>query len=169
MIFAWSIAMNKKETKEFKTIPLSKKAREAKEFFETGGTFKDLQEMSDDSMESIYAVAYNLYTNKKYEEAIKIFQFLCFYDHYNNKYYLGLGSCFYMMGEYERSLEYLGFATVLNKDEVKSMLYAGKCHLQLKNKENAKVAFEAVINWAKDNPDCAEDKKIAAQLLSVLG
>ncbi|WP_257276070.1 hypothetical protein [Endozoicomonas sp. SESOKO4] len=31
------------------------------EFFGKGGTFKDLKNMSDDAMEAIYSVAYNLY------------------------------------------------------------------------------------------------------------
>lgn len=119
-------------------------------------------------MESIYAVAYHLYMNKKYDDAMKIFQFLCFYDHYNSKYYLGFGSCLYMQGDYERALDYLGFATILNKDEMTALLYAGKCHLKLNNKEHAMLAFQAVVDWAGDNPACTADKKAAEKLIDIL-
>ena len=48
------------------------------EFFGKGGTFKDLKNMSEDAMEAIYSVAYNLYQGGKYEEARKYSSFSAF-------------------------------------------------------------------------------------------
>ena len=139
------------------------------EFFGKGGTFKDLKDMSDDAMEAIYSVAYNLYQGGKYEEAQKVFQFLCFYDHFNRKYFMGLGACQQMMKEYENAIEIFSFATILDSDDPRPMLYIGDCHMAMGNKEEAKIAYETAQEWAGDKEEFAEDKERAQSMLENLG
>ena len=86
------------------------------EFFSQGGTFKDLKNISGDAMEAIYSVAYSLYQSAKYKESLKIFQFLCFYDHFNKKYFMGLGACQQMLKNYDSALEIFTFVTVLDSE-----------------------------------------------------
>lgn len=138
------------------------------EFFGKGGTFKDLKNMSDDAMEAIYSVAYNLYQGGKYEEARKVFQFLCFYDHFNRKYFMGLGACQQMMKEYENAIEIFSFATILDSDDPRPMLYIGDCHLAMGNKDEAKTAYETAIEWAGSRDEFAEDKERAQNMLENL-
>ncbi|KEQ18909.1 hypothetical protein GZ78_02325 [Endozoicomonas numazuensis] len=132
------------------------------EFFGKGGTFKDLKNMSDDAMEAIYSVAYNLYQGGKYEEAQKVFQFLCFYDHFNRKYFMGLGACQQMMKEYDNAIEIFTFATVLDSDDPRPMIYIADCHLAMGDKEKAKMSYETAIEWA-GSASCYEDEKQRAQ------
>lgn len=139
------------------------------EFFGKGGTFKDLKNMSDDAMEAIYSVAYNLYQGGKYEEAQKVFQFLCFYDHFNRKYFMGLGACQQMMKEYENAIEIFSFATILDSDDPRPMLYIGDCHLAMGSKDEAQAAYETAIEWAGAKEEFAEDKERAHSMLENLG
>ncbi len=139
------------------------------EFFGKGGTFKDLKDMSDDAMEAIYSVAYNLYQGGKYEEAQKVFQFLCFYDHFNRKYFMGLGACQQMMKEYGNAIEVFSFATILDSDDPRPMLYIGDCHLAMGDKEKAQAAYETAIEWAGESDDYEEDKERARSMLENLG
>ena len=136
------------------------------EFFGKGGTFKDLKNMSDDAMEAIYSVAYNLYQGGKYEESQKVFQFLCFYDHFNRKYFMGLGACQQMQKQYENAIEIFTFATVLDEHDPRPMIYIGDCHLAMGDKEKARMSYEAAIEWAADTSDYEEEKQRAADMLA---
>lgn len=138
------------------------------EFFGKGGTFKDLKNMSDDAMEAIYSVAYNLYQGGKYDEAQKVFQFLCFYDHFNRKYFMGLGACQQMMKQYENAIEIFTFATVLDADDPKPMLYIGDCHLAMGDNEKAKMSYETAIEWAGNTAAFEEEKQRAESMLENL-
>ena len=138
------------------------------EFFGKGGTFKELKDMSDDSMEAIYSVAYNLYQGGKYEEAQKVFQFLCFYDHFNRKYFMGLGACQQMMKQYEQAIEIFSFATILDSDDPRPMLYIGDCNMALGEKDKAKAAYETALEWSVDKEEFAEDRERAQSMLDNL-
>ncbi|USE35287.1 SycD/LcrH family type III secretion system chaperone [Endozoicomonas sp. SCSIO W0465] len=137
-------------------------------FFGEGGTFKDLKNMSDDAMEAIYSVAYNLYQGGKYEEAKKVFQFLCFYDHFNRKYFLGLGACQQMQKQYDSAIEIFSFATLLDSDDPRPMMYIGDCHLAKGDRENARISYETSIDWAGDSPKYAGDLDRAKNMLENL-
>ena len=137
-------------------------------FFGKGGAFKDLNNMSDDAMEAIYSVAYNLYQGGKYEEATKVFQFLCFYDHFNRKYFLGLGACQQMQKQYDNAIEIFSFATILDSDDPRPMMYIGDCHLAKGDKDNARAAYETCIEWAGAGEQYAQDLKRARNMLENL-
>lgn len=120
------------------------------DFLSRGGVFKELKEMSDDSMEAVYSVAYNLYEGGKYEEAIKIFQFLCFYDHYCKKYFIGFGACLRMQKKYDKAIQVLGYACALDTSDPQPVMYIGDCLLAAGDTDAAGLAYEAAIDWADD-------------------
>ncbi|WP_299731955.1 SycD/LcrH family type III secretion system chaperone [uncultured Endozoicomonas sp.] len=137
-------------------------------FFSKGGTFKDLKDVSDDAMEAIYSVAYNLYQSGKYDEAQQIFQFLCFYDHFNRKYFMGLGACQQMKKEFDKAIEVFSFATLLDSDDPRPMIYIGDCHMGKGDKEKAKIAYETSMDWAGESTDYAQDIERAKNMLENL-
>lgn len=135
------------------------------DFFGKGGAFKDLKDMSDEAMEAIYSVAYSLYQSGKYDESLKIFQFLCFYDHFNRKYFMGLGACQQMLKNYQGALEVFTFATVLDSEDPRPMVYIGDCHLALGDKEKARQSYETAIKWAGEQAEYAHEKQRAENML----
>ncbi|PJE79760.1 Chaperone protein IpgC [invertebrate metagenome] len=139
------------------------------DFFGKGGTFKDLKQMSDEAMEAIYSVAYNLYQSGKYAEAQKIFQFLCFYDHFNRKYFMGLGACQQMLKQYDQALEIFAFAVMLDGSDPGAMIYMGDCHLALGDQPMAIQSYEMAMDCAGDNPKYASDKQRAQNMLENIG
>ena len=138
------------------------------EFFGHGGTFKELKNLSDNTMESVYSVAYNLYQSGKYDEATKVFQFLCFYDHYNHKYYLGLGACRMMQKEYEQALDFFGFAASMDTSDPRAILYIADCQLAMGNIKGAEVGYQAAIEWAGSQEEYLEEKQRAQNMLDSL-
>ncbi len=142
------------------------------EYFSRGGTFKELKNLSDESMEAIYSVAYNLYHGGRYDEAKKVFQFLCFYDHYNQKYFLGLGACQMMEQDFETAIELFSFASSLDIDDPRAMLCIGDCNMAMGRPAAAKIAYEAAASWAGDQDEYKEEliraKNMAASAGAVL-
>ena len=132
------------------------------DYFSRGGTFKELKNLTDESMEAIYSVAFNLYQGGRYDEAKKVFQFLCFYDHYEKKYFLGLGACQMMEQEFETAVELFSFASALDTDDPRAMLYIGDCHMAMGKPAAAKLAYETAVKWAGDQAEF-KDEQIRAQ------
>ncbi len=132
------------------------------DYFSRGGTFKELKNLSDESMEAIYSVAFNLYQGGRYDEAKKVFQFLCFYDHFNKKYFLGLGACQMMEQDFETAVELFSFASALDTDDPRAMLYIGDCQMAMGKPAAAKVAYETAVKWAGDQAEY-KDEQIRAQ------
>lgn len=52
-----------------------------------------LRGLSEDTLEQLYALGFNQYQAGKWDDAQKIFQALCMLDHYDARYFLGLGAC----------------------------------------------------------------------------
>ena len=63
--------------------------------------------IDDTALESMYAIARELYVNGQYARARQSFELLCLYDHENARYWRALGAC------RELSKDYLGAAAAL--------------------------------------------------------
>ncbi|MDP0561005.1 MAG: SycD/LcrH family type III secretion system chaperone [Candidatus Endonucleobacter sp. (ex Gigantidas childressi)] len=139
---------------------------QAFEFFGKGGTFKSLKNISEESMEAIYSIAHSLYQSSKYDESLKIFQFLCFYDHFNKKYFMGLGACLQVLKNFKGALEIFSLANVLDSDDPRPLVYIGDCHLALGDDEKAKHSYSTAIEWAGNNPEYLQEKQRAEGMLA---
>lgn len=143
-------------------------ARISIDLLENGKTIRELKGLSRDNLEAVYQVAYQTYTSGSYEQAYKIFRFLCFFDHLEFKYWLGLGSCRQMLGQYEEAIESYTFAMLLNSDDPRPPLYAADCHLALGNREAAISGLTAALEWSGDRPEYAEIRERATTLMELL-
>lgn len=70
-------------------------------------TLAEARGIDDEALESMYAIARELYANGQYARARQSFEFLCLYDHENTRYWRALGAC------RELSKDYLGAAAAL--------------------------------------------------------
>ena len=48
-----------------------------------GSTLKQLKGVSNDELEAVYSLAFGYYRTVKFDEALKLFQFLVLFDHLN--------------------------------------------------------------------------------------
>lgn len=126
----------------------------------------ELRGLSEENMEAVYGIAYTLYTNGKYEQAAKVFQFLCIYDHLEGKYPLGWGAGLFMQGDYAQALQAFAQAAVLDIDNPEIHLKAGECNLKLGELEAAEMALEAAIFYAEQDARFAAVLKRAKLLLT---
>lgn len=138
-------------------------------FITQGLTFKDLKGISDADMEGIYAVGYNLYNSGKYEDAEKVFQFLCLFDHFNRKYWMGLGSTRQMLKQYSEALECYSLATLLNVNDPMPPLHAASCYLSMGDSEKAKSALRCAIKYSGSNADAKTRAEALLEFLEKKG
>jgi len=135
-------------------------------FLTSGGVFKDAHGITDEEIEAIYSVAYNLYENGKYDDALQVFKFLCFFDHLEKKYWLGLGAVHQMLKQYDDAVNAYSMAAMLDIDDPAPASHAADCLLLAGKKEEAESALNFVLEFAPENE---QGKPFRQRAESVLG
>lgn len=118
------------------------------DFIKKGGTFQEVKGLDEATMETTYAVAYNLYNSKKYEDAEKVFMFLSLMNHYEKKYFLGLGACRQVLKKNKEAIEAYIYASLLDLEDPMPPFYAASCHMAMGDKEAAIKAYDAAADLA---------------------
>ncbi|MDR2768942.1 MAG: hypothetical protein LBB19_00060 [Puniceicoccales bacterium] len=127
-----------------------------------------------DKLNVMYAIAYDLYSNDKYEKAVGIFNMLCLYDPLNVDYWQGAGAAHKMLKQYEMAA--LAYSTLiqLRSTQMSYYLDLAECFLQMKQIENAKNCLEGVIlmgeadNLKNRGSNCEAHVQRAKALLDLL-
>ena len=100
------------------------------------------------AMDSLYGVARSFYQNGKYEDAVRIFRQLCFYDHNNAHYWIGLGYGLKMLKEYKEAMTVLSFVlSYLDSGDKTAEVYlqlAECCGLLGRDEEAKEYVIEAI-------------------------
>ena len=141
----------------------------AERFLVSGGTFKDLKGLTEENMEAIYSVAHNLYQNGKFDEAQKVFQFLCFFDHFQKRHWMGLAACRQMIRNYQGAVEAYSFATMLDVNDPKPPFLAADSHLGMGNYKAAASALHAAIEFSGGKPEYKSIRERAQARLELIG
>ena len=120
-------------------------------YLATGGTLAEANNISQSSLEAIYGTGYNQYTTGHYEEAARIFQYLCLYDQWNPRNYLCLGACQQMMHLYSQAIQTYTFAFRLDARTPLPLIYMADCQLALNQVEKAKEIYKTALKLAKSS------------------
>jgi len=148
------------------TDPSTQQLQDAVHQFINGNhRLKDLQGLTEDNMEAMYATAYTLYKSGRYTDAQKVFQALCIFDHMERKYWMGLGAAHQILKNYKAAIDAYSLATILDVFDPLAPLQAAECHLALGHIEEAKSGLNCAIQYAGQNN---EAKARAEALLSFL-
>ena len=124
----------------------------AKEFA-SGRTLADIHGITLQDLEAVYSVAFNLYNNQRYDEAVKVFKFLCMHDHFQEKYWMGLGATHQMMKDFKLAASAYGYAYILDSDNPKPPLHAADCFMADGNTKDAESALNLVLELTKGDPE----------------
>ncbi|MFY3138380.1 SycD/LcrH family type III secretion system chaperone [Achromobacter xylosoxidans] len=120
------------------------------EGLQEGATFKDMYGVSSETMEAIYAQAYDFYQQGRLDEAEALFRLLCIYDFYNVDYAIGFGAVFQLKKQYDKALDVYAMAYTISGGDQRAMLYAGECNLLLRRMGKARRCFQLVVDEATD-------------------
>lgn len=115
-----------------------------------GSSLKDIMNVPKDTMESMYAYAYEFYHQGKLNEAEKFFEFLCMYDLHNADYFLGLGAVHQLKKNYEKASDFYALSFALSTNDYKAVFYTGQCQMLLNQIPRALKCFELVKEKSKN-------------------
>ncbi|WP_299999412.1 type III secretion system translocator chaperone SicA [uncultured Cedecea sp.] len=120
------------------------------EAIQNGATLKDVNGVSNDTMNDVYKLAYDFYHHGKLNDAESLFRFLCIYDFYNPEYAMGLAAVYQLKKDYQKAIDFYALAYSLSKDDYRPMFYAGQCNLMQRRSVQARKCFEIVVNRCDD-------------------
>lgn len=117
---------------------------------QNGASLKDVQGITDQTMQGVYSLAYDFYSHGKLNDAESLFRFLCVYDFHNPEYAMGLAAVYQLKKNYHKAIDFYALAYSQAKDDYRPMFYAGQCNLMLRRGVQAKRCFEIVANRCGD-------------------
>jgi len=120
------------------------------EAIQSGATLKDVNSVSNDTMNDVYKLAYDFYHHGKLNDAESLFRFLCIYDFYNPEYAMGLAAVYQLKKDYQKAIDFYALAYSLSKDDYRPMFYAGQCNLMQRRAVQARKCFEIVASRCSD-------------------
>ncbi|AIW14366.1 SycD/LcrH family type III secretion system chaperone [Vibrio tubiashii] len=137
-------------------------------FLEEGGTIKMLHDVSPDTIEHIYAVGYNFFQSGKTDQAAKVFQLLCMLDHYQARFFVGLGAARQEMGEYLEAIDAYSYAALVDINDPRPPFHSAECHLKLEQLTEAESGFYSAKEMSAGKSDYADLHKRADIMLEAV-
>ena len=126
--------------------------QELESFLKDGGTLAMMRNISSDTLEQMYALGFSQYQSGKYEEAQKIFQVLCVLDHYEARFFLGLGASRQALGLYQQAIDSYSYGAMMDLQEPRFPFHAAECLLHLGELDKAESGFHSAQLLAADKP-----------------
>src|ERR1700682_5405286 len=127
------------------------------EAVQNGATIKDLQGVTQDLMDGIYAFAHRFYQQGRLDDAEVFFRFLCIYDFYNAEYAMGMAAVCQLKKNYAKAIDLYALAFSLSKNDYRPMFHKGQCHLMMGRARMAGRCLEVAACTAPRSrfPSCA--------------
>ena len=100
-------------------IDTEKRAEGIKSLVKDKATLKQVKGVTNGELEAVYSLAFGYYRTGKYDEALKLFQFLVLFDHLNAKFWFGLGATQQAIKDYQGAVASYGYCSFLNLENPK--------------------------------------------------
>ena len=151
-------------------IDTAKIAKSVETLIKENATLKQLKGVSNAELEAVYSLAFGYYRTGKYDEALKLFQFLVLFDHLNAKFWMGLGAVQQVLKDYQNAVVSYGYCSFLKLDNPKPQLHAAECFLAMGDKRNAASSLEALNEYCPTDTDIGREYRAkAAKLREMIG
>lgn len=137
-------------------------------FGSNGRTMRDFTNLSPESMEVFYMVAYNQYNAGHYEESSKVFQLLATLDHFDKRFWMGLGSSRAMEGKHEDAIKAYAYMSFLDMKDPVPTFHCSRSLMALGKIAEAEAGLRATIANSEGVEEHAELKQQAESLLELL-
>lgn len=151
-------------------IDTAKIAEGVKTLIQENATLKQLKGVTNAELEAVYSLAFGYYRTGKFDEALKLFQFLVLFDHLNAKYWFGFGAVQQALRDFQGAIASYGYCSFLNLENPKPQLHAAECFLALGDKRNAASSLEALNEYCPKDTDIGREYRAkAAKLREMVG
>ena len=116
-------------------------------------TLQELEGISEDEMETIYALGYNFFTYGKYDAAKDIFTGLTAYAPYTAHYWRALGAVNQQLKDYPEAIAAYDMAVANDENDVVSYVYRGESHILSGNVDSGLQDLERVVTLGANYPE----------------
>lgn len=137
-----------------------------------GGTFRELKGISNEELETIYAMGVDYYKAGNFADAAKLFRFLVFLDHTSSRFWTAHGSALQAQKQYEKAIKCYQLGTFFDLHNPKPAYYAAECFVSTGDLENAARALNTLDMYAPKDTDAgrrflAKGKELRAKIEAV--
>ena len=135
-----------------------------------GATIGDVCNVSQEMLEALYGLGYNLYTSGNYKDAETVFSGLCLYDHNDPRFWMGLAGSRQANGKYKEAVDAYGLCPAMEAlASPIPVVQAGLCFLKMGDREKAKGSFVTALSMGDaDNPEHQAAHGKASAMLAIL-
>jgi type III secretion system low calcium response chaperone LcrH/SycD len=130
-------------------------------------TLQELEGISDEEMETIYALGYNFFTYGKYDAAKDIFTGLTAYAPYTPHYWRALGAVNQQMKDYAEAIAAYDMAIANDEADVVSYVYRGESQILSGNVAAGLTDLQKVLQIGAQYPQFAPWVQRSELLLKV--
>ena len=131
-------------------------------------TVRELKGITDAEMEAVYSLGFNFYRTGNIENAEKVFKFLVLFDHFNPKYWIGMGAVLQVKKQYHGAITAYAYASFLDIHDPKPQYHAAECYLALSDRPNALSALAALEQFAPTDTERGREYRAKAEELKKL-
>ena len=114
-------------------------------------------------MAKFYRAAYQLFQEKRYQDAANAFLFLVTLNPENHDYWLGFGMTTQLNGDFEAAIDAYEMAAICEVENPVPYFFLAKCLFAIHDRESALQALEMAIEFSEGSE---EYKALNAQALS---
>ena len=122
-----------------------------------GKSIAEIKNISDDELESLYAIGHTFYSQGKFDKAVNIFRFLVMYNHFEVRYFIALGGALQMLGDYEGALNAYGQAHTMSPEDPCILMHISACFLAVNDLENAQSSLQAILFITEEKKEQHKD------------
>lgn len=101
------------------------------ELLSQGGTLGTIYNYTDEDYEVLYALGHSLYSQGRYQDAMKAFGFLVAHNHLEKRFVNAFASSLQMVKSYEEALKYYSLASVMDMSDPAPTFHSCECLIAL--------------------------------------
>lgn len=117
------------------------------------GEMEEIPQLPQEGIENLYALAYQLYEQQRYQEAGKIFRLLMLVDQEDVRHWIGLAACCQQNKQYHEAMVLYTLAAKLDSENPYIPLHMAECLFATKKREQGLEALhfaEALVSNNKE-------------------
>jgi type III secretion system low calcium response chaperone LcrH/SycD len=148
-------------------ISEEKLTQQIAEHMMAGGTLGSVYDYTEQDYEAVYALGHNLYSQGRYDDAVKAFGFLVIHNAWERKYLKAFGAALQMVEQYQEAIKYYTMAAVLDLSDPVPTFHTAECMIPLGMLEEAKQSLDLVVAQCK-TPEQEPLKQRAQAMLALM-
>lgn len=133
-----------------------------------GATLGSALDYDDTDYEVLYALGHSLYSQARYQEAMRAFGYLVMHNHMEKRFMNAFASSLQMLKSYKDAIKYYSLASVMDMGDPLPTFHTAECFIALGMRDEAREALGYVLSQSTA-PEYTELRQRSQAMLDLLG